>query len=281
MRGARFRLSAGPRIAASLLASLAFGCGCSAPERPGFDPDKVISVSKGQILVAADSPFLKHLEAGVAGQAPPQGKVFWVVGQIVALANPSDELSGSSVQWSELDPGLTAELGLKLKGPAEEGEAYAMAELPSDYAGQVAPGGAVSVSLYGMRAHAGAARVFSVLPSPGDADWMRVVLKIRPGKEWYPGTNCEVAFPLRGSPALIPTTALLHEGSDEYLLQRTGPGSFQPRRIIILDTQGFQALILGPVTAGTPIVARGAILLKPYLHRILRERLAGGPGGGL
>jgi len=273
----RDSLMRGAFCAPAALLALSLAGGCSSPAQPAFDADKVISVSNGQIVVDPASPFLTHLEAGFAQKAPPQGKQFWVVGQIVALANPSDSLSGSSIQWSELDPDLTRELGLRL-GRAVEGEAYGMAELPSDYTGQISRGEEVTVALYGLRSHSGPGRVVSVLPSPRDPDWVRVVLRVGPGQEWYPGNNCEVAFPLNGSPALIPTTALLHEGSDEYVLQRTGSNSFYPHRIIILDTEGPNALIMGPVTAGTAIVARGAILLKPYLHRILRARQAGGLG---
>lgn len=255
------------------LAGAALCFGCSRPVALNFDPDKVISLRDGQIVVATDSPFLKHLESGLAGPAPSQGDALWVVGQIIALANPSDSLKGSGVRWAELDSGLSRSLGLNLSDQAfvPPGEAYGLAELPKDYAGQMSQGEKVSVCPYGLRRRSGAARVERVVPLPGDLDWTRVLLRILPGREWYPGNNCEIAFPLRSHPATVPTTALLHEGNDEYVLVRTSATSFRPERIVLLDTGEGTALVVGPIVEGTRIVARGSILLKPYLHQLLRQ----------
>jgi hypothetical protein len=267
--------------AVSSLAVLTAGCAllgaCSAPLDKGYDPDQAVSLEKGQIVVRQDSPFLKHLEVAPLGAERAQGEAFKVVGQVVALANNSDELTGSGILWSELDPALTQSLGLSLSAGADVavGQAYGMVEVPASFAGQLSRGETVSVSRYGLRKFNTPARVASVRPSPDDEDWVRVVFRIPPGDEWYPGNNCEVAFSmLRSHPVTVPTTALLHEGSQEYLLRALGPGRYSPLRIVILDTleTGREALIIGDIPRGAQFVSRGAILLKPYLHGILRAR---------
>jgi len=255
----------------AMLGALAAGCG--RPSDKGYDPDSAISIQEGQIQVALDSPFLKHLEVAVVGPAEAQGRQFQVVGQVVALANSSDELTGSKISWAELDPDLTRSLGLTLPtdGSVAPGEAFGVADLPGEYAGQLARGDSVSVARYGLRKFEMNGRIMSVRAAT-DGSGIRVLFRLGSGEEWYPGNNCEVDFPmLRSHPVSVPTTALLHEGAQEYLLQQTGPGRFRPRNITIL----------GEVGPSSRIVSRGAILLKPYLHSVLRGRAAAAKGGGL
>lgn len=257
-----------------LALGLALSGACGRADK-AYDPGQAISVQSGQIVVDPASPFLKHLEAGPVAAAGAQGDSFKVVGQIIALANSSDALSGSTVQWAELDPDLSRELGLHLDnaGSVPVGKAYGLVELPVEYRRQVARGDSVAISRYGLRKYETLGRVASVLPAPDGEAWMRVLLDIPAGGEWYPGNNCEVAFPLlRSRPVSVPTTALLHEGSQEFLLEETAAGHFKPLGIVILDTLGQSALVSGPVVPGMRIVSRGAILLKPFLHAILRSR---------
>jgi hypothetical protein len=263
--------------AAALAAAAVLIGGCGRSAEKSYDPDSAISIESGQIQVAVDSPFLKHLEVAVVGPAQVEGRQFRVVGQVVALANSSDELTGSKISWAELDPALSRSLGLTLPtdGSVGPGEAFGVADLPGEYAGQVARGDSVSVARYGLRKFEMSARVMAIRPASGDGDGIRVLFRLGSGEEWYPGNNCEVVFPmLRSHPVTIPTTALLHEGAQEYLLQQTGPGRFRPRSITILDTVDQSALVIGEVGPSSRIVSRGAILLKPYLHTDLRERAA-------
>lgn len=279
MRPNRFKKLA---AAYAAWAACALLTGCSKPADQGYDPEKVITLAQGRIVVEQSSPFLKHLELTRLDAAPQKQEPFKVVGQIVALANSSDELTGSGILWSELDPALTRSLGLDLKAQkgVSVGQAYGVAELPAAYAGPLAAGDPVSVARYGLRKFGTSARVVSVQASPDDEGWVRALFKIPAGDEWYPGNNCEAAFPmLRGHPIAVPTTALLHEGSQEYLLQATGPGTYKPLRIVILDTLdlGRSALVIGAIPPRAMIVSRGAILLKPFLHRVLRAQAGSSP----
>lgn len=257
-------------------AGLASGCGNGAGKP--YDPSAAVSSSGGQITVAGDSPFLKHLEVGPVGNDHAGVQQLRVVGQIVAMADNSDELTGARISWSELSPELSKSLGLQL-GTGKtvfDGEAYGMADLPAEYARQLARGDSIAVSRYGLQKYETAARVVFVRESPGAGGQMRVVFHMPTGEAWYPGNNCDVAFPmLRSRPVSVPATALLHEGAQEYLLQETGHGAFKPRKISILDSSAQSALVIGDIKPGDRVLSRGAILLKPFLHQLLSVQARG------
>jgi hypothetical protein len=159
---------------------------------------------------------------------------------------------------------------------AQVGDAYGVVSLPEEYLPQLKAYERVDISRYGLLASKTRATVISIqqakfqgLPITGQP--IQVVIKIQNGQDWYPGTNCVVFFPMLGSqPFLIPSTALLHEGRQEFLLQEVAKGQYFPQPVYVLDTLGDSVLVIGKLMPGENIVSRGAILLKPLLHKLLR-----------
>jgi hypothetical protein len=153
-----------------------------------------------------------------------------------------------------------------------------MVTLPEDYLGQLKPYEEVEISRYGLRTSRTTATLISIQPTKLNGALvlgkpLQVVFKITNGQDWYPGTNCVVYFPMLGSkPVLVPSTAVLHEGRHEFLLKEVGNGRYVPRIVTILDTLDDSVLVVGKLTPGENIIGRGSILLKPIVHRLLRNQ---------
>jgi hypothetical protein len=164
---------------------------------------------------------------------------------------------------------------------AQIGEAFGVVSLPEEYLRQLKQYESVSISRYGLLESRSSAQVISIQPTKVNGitvagEPIQVVFKIMSGQDWYPGTNCVVYFPMLGTkPLLIPSTALLHEGQQEYLLQEVGKGQYLPRPVYVLDTINDSVLVIGKIKPGETIISRGSILLKPILHRLLRTQASG------
>ncbi len=255
-------------------------CGCARKEETPVDPESVFKISGNVFSLDPTSPMMKYLE--ISPIPPPSSKSqdLKEVGQIIALANYSDQLVGSRISWVELDPDYSKSLGFSFgpRTPAHVGDAYGVVTLPDEYLPQLKPYESVAISRYGLLASQTTARVLSIqqaqlngVPILGEP--LEVVFKIPDGQDWYPGTNCVVDFPMLGSkPFLLPATALLHEGQREYLLEQLSPGEYTPVPVVVLDTIDDSVLVIGKIKAGEEIVSRGSILVKPIVHQLLRAQ---------
>lgn len=240
---------------------------------PPLEPPPPYALADGRVTFVADAKMLSRLEIVEIAKAAQESTEFRSVGQIVALSNTSGNLVGNPVGWVELDPKLTASLGLKLPESAGEsaGVAYGLTSLAAEYAERVEPGQRLKIMRYGLRASDIFGDVVKVIPRQG-GDSVDVVFRLSRAQDWFPGTNCEVVFPvLRGRPVRIPTTAPVHIGTQEYVWKEEAPGRFVPQNVSLVDATADDASVLG-LKPGDRIVARGAILLKPLLEPLLAQK---------
>lgn len=238
---------------------------------PPPEPPAPFTVAAGVVMLPENSKFLARLEIVQAAAEAREQAAVRTVGQIIALSNASGALTGEEIGWVELDPGLSQAAGLRLSEIKAErsGIAFGMTSLPAEYAGKVHPGERIEISRYGLRGGNVAGAVYSVSPGAPAADSVDVVFRFSKAADWFPGTNCEIVFPvLTGRPVTIPTTAPVHEGAREYVWREAGAGRFEPRRVSVLEATPEQASVLG-LSPGDRIVGRGAILLKPLLRPAL------------
>lgn len=240
---------------------------------PPPEPPPPYSLADGRVRFAAGSKLLGRLEVVAVGRAAQQSAEFRAVGQVIALSNASGNLTGDRVGWVELDPRLSAALGLSLAdgGSERPGVAYGLTTLSDEFAGRVGLGQPVEVRRYGLR-KAGVMGTVAKVVDRGEPGSRDIVFRFGQAQDWFPGTNCEVVFPvLRGRPVSIPTTAPVHEGSREFVWKQTGPGEFAPEHVSLVEATPDDASVLG-LEPGDHVVARGAILLKPLLKPLLRGK---------
>jgi hypothetical protein len=208
--------------------------------------------------------------------APAEATALRSVGQMVALANPSGELTHKSLSWVELDPSVSKALGLGLEGLAKAtvGEAFGTTIIPSSYIKQIIPGQKLDILRYGLRKNSTRGFVVSIKAAPKEPDSLLVVFAIKNGENWYPGTNCEIEFPLvKSKPLKISKSALLHEGLQEYVFKWVTKDKLGIRRVTVVgETESDVFVLDGDLAVGNTIVGEGAILLKPVLHKLLSQK---------
>jgi hypothetical protein len=240
-------------------------------EAPQTSPP-ILSIEGDRVVVQPESRFMKRLNSITVQSLPGTRFSLQAVGQMLALANPSGALSGPKISWVELDPDISQSVGLNLSSfsGSEIGTAFGAVAVSSEYEGQIALGERVVIARYGLKRSKTSGSVVFAHPSrSGAIDSMDVVFRVADGSEWYPGTNCEITFPLhRSIPVKIPTTALLHEGAREYVLKEVAPAQFSAVNVSITEETPDQAMVLG-LNSGDRIIGVGAILLKPELHFLL------------
>ena len=258
-------------VAAAGLAAVFAAKGLRRADAP-LEPPEPYALTGGRVVFAPGAKMLARLEIVAVGAAAAASTEFRTVGQIIALSNASGSLTGERVGWVELDPQLTASVGLKLSGGGEAGTAYGLTALAAEYAPRVNVGQRIAVMRYGLKRASVTGVIARVVRRPEAGDRVDVVFRFAPAQDWFPGTNCEVAFPvLAGRPVRIPMTAPVHEGTQEFVWKEVAPGQFEARNISLVEETPDEASVLG-LNPGDRIVARGAILLKPLLKPLLAQK---------
>ena len=242
------------------------------PPAAPLEPPPPFSFAGGRLILVPDSPLLTRLEILEVGGAAEESREYRAVGQILALSNTSGNLTGEQVGWVELDPALSASVGVKLNAKDAAGTAYGLTTIAAEYAARVEAGQRLEIMRYGLKRSNVSGRVVRIIRRPEAGDRADVVFRFTNAQDWFPGTNCEVSFPvLTGHPVRIPTTAPIHEGTQEYVWKEVAPAQFTAQNVSMVDATPDEVSVLG-LHPGDRIVGRGAILLKPLLKRLLAQK---------
>jgi multidrug efflux pump subunit AcrA (membrane-fusion protein) len=96
---------------------------------------------------------------------------------------------------------------------------------------------------------------------------MRVLFHITDTNDLLkPGMFAEIGLGTDKRPALlVPAEAMLHVGSDDYLLVEKSPGVWQIAECVAGEAHGTKMEITSGLAAGQRVIGRGAILLKPLV----------------
>ena len=255
-------------ITVSVFSMSSFFISCT-EQKPA--PSASYRIEKNRIILTEGTPFFKHLEIKKV-QAVKDAAGLKTVGQMIALANPSGNLSQEKISWAELDHDFTKSLGLNLKAQgASVGTAFGVTSIPMDYRGQVKVGESVEISRYGLKKTAMKGVISQINTAEENHPTFKVIFKLSNGQDWYPGTNCEIRYLLVVQPVEIPTTAILHEGLHEYVLRQVAPDQFEMVSVVVLDEVSDMAQVVG-LKVDDSVIASGAILFKPELHNFIQDK---------
>ena len=241
---------------------------------------------QGRLSLKAGTPFAGHLEVITLREAGKDSSPFRMVGQIIALANPSQTLvKNIGVNWVELDPALSKSLGFLPSSWSQvtPGKAIGFTLVPKIFLSQIQQGERVDVSRYGLKVSSTHGSVVVLKPSDTESrkndqsSRTPILFQLPDGREWYPGTNCEVEFPtINLHPVRVPSTAILHEGLQEYVFKEVAPNEYMPELVSIVSEMPDSAEVTGDLHPGDRLINSGAILLKPLLHSLLSVQHPGG-----
>jgi hypothetical protein len=229
-----------------------------------------IKISGASVKVQADSKFMEQIQISSVSRAPGGERKLRTVGQMIAMANSSGELTKNTASWVTLDQSIVKSFQIHLSEDAAIGSAYGVTTIPSSYRGEIHAGERLEVYRYGLRQNSTIGIVIAIRPPQGSTPEDSVVFSISHGLDWYPGTNCEVEFPLIHHQAVtLSPLSMLHEGLREYVMKEVSPGEFTPQEVVVVNETNDQVYALGDLAPGDRIIERGAILLKPAVHQII------------
>jgi len=237
-------------------------------------PVPSFAFKEGVVEIDPNSAFSKRLEVIKTIASPANESTLRSVGQMIALANTPGDFSGLAVAWSELDAELTHSLHLNLadNSLSHVGMAIGVTNVPAEYFKQIKIGQKVEISRYGLKKSDIAGVVISVLAGQSEHDSSRVVFKLDHGQDWYPGTNCEVQFPLlKVNTVQVSTKSVLHEGFNEFIFKQVSENHYRAVPVIILNETPAEVQVVG-LSENEKIISSGAILLKPLLRQFVNEQ---------
>ena len=253
---------------------LGLGFLLSACSHPVTESPPPIQVKLDRIMIDPTSRFMQHLEILPLGSYEARQVQFQSVGKMIALSSASNELTGSKTTWAELDPSVTQTAQIKLK-PEAEGIAYGVTSVSAELAKQTRIGQILHLKHYHVTESGWSAAIVKLVTT-NDSATVDVVFRVNNGHDLYPGTTCEVIFPLLQAKAIkVPATSLIHQGLDEYVWQEVATGEFVPRKVTPVEGSPDEVILSSGISEKTKIIGRGAILLKPQIKLILAA--AGGP----
>ena len=240
-------------------------CACTPPK-----PESRVQmqIKTNSVVIDPQSYFAKHLEVLSLGTYESRQVQFQSVGKMIAVSNASHDLRGARTIWAELDPSVTRAAQLKLS-PENEGVAYGVTSVSAELIKQISLGQGLFLKHYHVVEAGWKASIYKLIPTQ-DSSTVDIVFRVPDGRDLYPGTNCEVMFPLLHAQAIrVPATSLVHQGIDEFVWQEIAANEYRPQRVTPVEGSPDEVILSSGISEKSRIVGRGAILLKPLIKSIL------------
>lgn len=230
-----------------------------------------IKISGDKILIINDQNFENKLETRkfeVAGKEALLSET----GFIVSSAQSSFENDRFIRRWVSLDERVLKENGVNLSSIApEKGSAYGVLATSVDFGPDLKIGQSVVIKRYGLKGDHFQGRIVKILKKR-EKDILQVHFVSSHAPELIAGTTCEVEIPhIKKLPYKVSLLSLLHVGLEDYIVIKEKDGVYFPKHATIVDQDSETATVLVPISNNLPYVARGAILLKPLLSKIISQ----------
>lgn len=227
-----------------------------------------IKISGDRILITDEPIFEKKLELKkfvVSGR----DAVLSETGFIVSSTQSSFENDAFVGRWVSLDEHVLIENQVKINEvKPSKGSAYGLMSTSRDFAPDLKIGQELTIKRYGLSGDHFQGKIIKLIDFPGK-DTIQIHF-IANAPELIAGTTCEVLVPrIRKLPFKVSLLSLLHLGLEDYIVLKDEEGAYVPKHVTILDQDSEIATILVPLKKETEYVARGAILLKPLLNKII------------
>ena len=176
------------------------------------------------------------------------------------LAQKNRELLERRFNQAGLDPQIFSE--------PQEDMALLVANVPEQKMSLLKEGQSCAAQLYGypgQKFEGHVERIGATISQ--DRRAVRVLFHLTDvNDQMKPGMFAEIGLGTDNRPALlVPAEAMLHVGSEDYLLVQVEPGRWRITPCVAGEAHGNKIEITSGLSAGQTIIGRGAILLKPVV----------------
>ncbi|PJZ70703.1 hypothetical protein CH373_07170 [Leptospira perolatii] len=238
---------------------------------PEIKPAHYFTNDGYMIRFSPDSEFVKGIVSESAKPSPREDRThFHSVGQIILLVDRSGALIGPQRSLVHLDPELSEKFGLS-KTNAKIDTAFGIVDVPKEHSNQMRINADLEIAIYGLRKASANAKIVKIQRSFSSANSITILFRINEGKDWYPGTNCEVNFPeITSKPTVVPARSIVHFQKLDHVFIEWSKGVYAPRIVTVLEENDQTFSVLG-VNPGEKVVSKGAILLQPLLNMTKSE----------
>lgn len=152
-----------------------------------------------------------------------------------------------------------------------------MADVPEGMVSRVKLGQGCEARFFGLPSESFSGHVRAIAPVLSkEHRSLRVLFAIRdPQDQLRPGMFADIGLGTDPRPALMmPPEGIVHVGRSDYVLVGNAEGNWRVTEVQVGEMHGSALEILGGLSAGDRVAARGAILLKPMIIQVLQARTA-------
>lgn len=230
-----------------------------------------ITVEGGKIQISEDQKFENKLQTQkfiIAGKEAELNET----GFIVASAQSSFEGDKITSRWVALDERVLDQQSIKLNEVTpHKGSAYGVLSTSKDFQPDLKVGQNLIIKRYGLTGDRFEGRILKIV-NKKDQDIIQIHFIASHAPELIAGTTCEVDVPhIKKFPFKVSLLSLLHLGLEDYIVIKEKTGTYFPKHVTIVGQDAENATILLPISGDSLYVARGAILLKPLLNKIILQ----------
>lgn len=228
-----------------------------------------IKVENDKIFIKNAQSFEKKLEVKSFELAGKEASLR-ETGFIVSSSQTSFENDRFISRWVSLDERVLEENKVEINDfPPEKGHSYGVLSTSGDFLPDLKIGQMVVIKRYGLKDDHFQGRIVKII-SKKNKDLVQIHFIAFQAPELIAGTTCEIEVPhIKNLPFKVSLLSLLHIGLEDYIVIKERDGVYFPKHATIIDQNSESATILVPVSKNLPYVARGAILLKPLLSKII------------
>ena len=187
-----------------------------------IESELTLDSSNETLKIDKSSLFYKSLKFTSPVKDESSLKEFSSIGQIIAQIEPSGFLLGHQSVRVDLSVELSKELHLESYS-SEIGSALGIVEVPDYISEKINIKDNIIIYYYAIRQEKGDGIIIDkIIKKSGRTVFL---FKIKNGKDWYPGANCEIIFPnISFQPFKIPNSSIVHYNKSDYIYTKNTSG---------------------------------------------------------
>lgn len=237
-----------------------------------FNAHSKVEVRNNKIVISNDRDFESKLEMKNFEITENEASLT-VSGFIVASAQYNFENDRFVNKWVSLeDKVLKANNVILNEVKPVKDLVYGVISTSKEYEKNLRIGQELFIERYGIKGDHFVGKIIKLIPLTNQ-DYIQIHFLAKKAPELIAGTTCEVKISnIKKRAFTVSLLSILHLGLEDYIVIKEADGIYSPKRAVVLEQNSDNATILVNVTSSSKYVARGAILLKPLIDEIIKDK---------